>query len=127
MHSYIYVCIYIIGDACAQFFRMGYSPQQVQQYQQRLYVQNKYNEYNEKMAAVAEKKAAEKRNVSNVLDSSPYVGLWLKRKATLLWVKRWMSGRQVNKVRLRRACVRHRLGPSDDSDMEGVEAEMRQR
>ena len=40
----------------------------------------------------AERKVVKKRNVQDKLEWSPYVGLWLKRKQTLLWIKRLEVG-----------------------------------
>lgn len=85
---------------------------------------NRWGEELEQYMKAAEKKAAKKRNVNNVLDWSSYVGLRLKRKTILSWMKQWMSSRQVNEVHLWRACARHRLGSPDDFDMAGVEAEI---
>ena len=53
---------------------------------------NKWDKELEDYMKSAERKALKKRHVQDKLEWSPYVGLWLKRKQTLLWIKRLEVG-----------------------------------
>ena len=65
---------------------------------------------------VGTKRVVKKANVQEKLELIAYVGLWLKRKQTLLWIKWWKLGDDVNELRLRCACARHKLKSQEEYD-----------
>ena len=50
--------------------------------------------------------------------------MWPKRKQTLLWIKLWKLGYDVNELRLQRACVRHNLKSPEEYDKKKLEEEI---
>ena len=72
----------------------------------------------------AEKKAVKKRNVQQKLEWSPYVGLWIRRKQTIMRINRWRLGYCVNEAKLRRACERQRLKDPSEYERKELEAEL---
>ena len=48
---------------------------------------NKWDKEMEDCMKAAEKKAVKKRNVQQKLEWSPYVGLWIRRKQTIMRIK----------------------------------------